>query len=237
MPIAASLSDGSTSTKQQVTSGKGTAPKVQVTGSTNPRTSHTSAPAPASVPVSPSTADAYDFYGGGGGYDAGYGGGGGTAAPVMSETDFLNSDDVYLAALSRYNKQYQDLLADITRRQGDYEGTYKNSLEDLGYIEGVNGGPNSWAWGNEQTAAGRGYQSLIQDFAARGLLHSGDYLRSQDNLASSLGNQFTGMQTAKTQFDEGLNAERTAGQTAQESGVGQARAEALARMAQLYGAV
>lgn len=160
------------------------------------------------------------------------------AAPPMSEGDYLNSDDVYLAALSRYNKNYDDLLADVTRRQGDYNTQYDNSLDDLGYIDaGSEGGKPQWDFQNQQTAAGRGFQSLIQDFAARGLLHSGDYLGAQNDFTSSLGKQFDSMNTAKQQFGEGLNQEKSSGQSSRDAGIGQARAEALARMQQLYGAV
>jgi len=178
-------------------------------------------------------------YGGGGG-----GGGGGTApmamaapAPAMSEQDYLNSDDVYLAALSRYNKGYDDLLADVTRRDKDYGVTYQNSLDDLGYRPGAEGGPAGWDFENQQSAAGRGFQGLIQDFAARGLLHSGDYLNAQNDFVGSLGKQLDAMNLAKQQFGEGLNQERSSGLSSRDAGIGQARAEALARMQQAYGGV
>lgn len=189
--------------------------------------------------------------GGGGGYTGGGGGGGGggyvapysnlapqNIAPAMTEQDFLNTDDVYLAALSRYNKSFEDLLADITRREGDYNVTYENSLGDLGYIAPTDPtGQGTWDFQNQQTAAGRGYQSLIQDFAARGLLHSGDFLGAQNDFTSQLGKQLEAMNLAKQQFGEGLNQERTSGRTQRDAGIGQARAEALARFQQMYGAV
>jgi hypothetical protein len=178
--------------------------------------------------------------GGGGGGGGSFGGGGGgivapmvAPAPAMSEQDYLNSDDVYLAALSRYNKNFEDLEADIKRREGDYNTTYGNSLDDLGYLAPKDGGAAGWDFQNQQTAAGRGYQALIQDFAARGLLHSGDYLGAQNDFVGSLDS----MNLAKQQFGEGLNQERTTGRSSRDAGVGQARAEALARMQQLYGAV
>lgn len=175
-------------------------------------------------------------YGGGGG--SGYTGGSGImdvgapALPMVTKDDFLNSDDVYLAALSRYNKQFDDLDADITRRRGDYQTQFDNSVKDLGRLA-----DGSWDFQNQQTAAGRGFQALIQDFAARGLLHSGDYLRSSDDLKASLGKQYTGMNDARSQFNEGLNSERNSGVSSRDAGQAQARAEALARYAQLYGAV
>lgn len=197
--------------------------------------------------------------GGGGGGTAprsggGGGGGGGTAPfinstpfgagaapaapPAMSQNDFLNSDDVYLAALSRYNKTYDDLLADITRRDKDYGIQYENSLDDLGYIDpGQGGGQANWDFANQQTAAGRGNQALLQDFAARGLLHSGDYLGAQNDFVAQLGKQLQALQLGKQQFGEGLNQERSTGMTSRDGGIGQARAEALARFGQLYGAV
>jgi len=159
------------------------------------------------------------------------------AAPAISETDFINSDDVYLAALSRYNKQFEDLGHDIDRRGKDYNLTYGNSLTDLGALGAEDGTVDDWAFDNQQTAAGRSFQSLIQDFASRGLLHSGDYVRSSGDLKSSLLDQFNNMTQAKSQFDEGLNSERTSGASSQQSGIGQARAEALARYAAQYGSV
>lgn len=196
--------------------------------------------------AAPAATSSRSFSGGGGGGGS-YGGGGGgggmvapmaaPAAPPMSEQDYLNSDDVYLAALSRYNKNFDDLSADITRRQNDYNVTHENSLDDLGYLAGSNGGPAGWDFQNQQTAAGRGFQQLIQDFAARGLLHSGDYLGAQNDFTATLGKQLDAMNLAKQQFGEGLNQERTTGQTSRDAGIGQARAEALARMQQLYGGI
>lgn len=188
----------------------------------------------------PGPTQSYQQQTGGGGYGGGGDIGGMMApmsAPAMTEGDYLNSDDVYLAALSRYNKQYEDLLADVTRREGDYKTTYDNSLEDLGYLSAPQGGQGNWDFQNQQTAAGRGFQSLIQDFAARGLLHSGDYLGAQNDFVSQLGKQLESMNLAKQQFGEGLNQERTSGASSRDAGIGQARAEALARYAQIYGAV
>lgn len=206
----------------------------------------TSSPAQRSTATAPSS-------GGGGGGSYGGGGGGNTfvdstpfgiagaaPAPPMTDQDFLNSDDVYLAALSRYNKGYEDLLADVTRRDRDYATTYDNSLDDLGYIKppaDAAGAKGNWAFSNQQTAAGRGYQSILQDFAARGLLHSGDYLGAQNDFVGTLGRQLEAMNLAKQQFGEGLNQERSTGMSSRDAGIGQARAEALARYAQLYGAV
>ncbi len=225
--------------------GKATAKKPSGTqsytspaGTTNPtRPSLATRPSFAVAPAQPAASFGGPSGGGpGGGYVGGGGGGGDmgmmAAAANPSKEDFLGSDDVYLAALSRYNKQFDDLDADITRRRNDYTTTFDRSVRDLGRLD--NG---DWDFQNEQTAAGRGFQSLIQDFAARGLLHSGDYLRSQDDFKSSLGRQFTGMTDARTQFNEGLNSERAGGLTSRDAGTGQARAEALARYAQMYGAV
>lgn len=155
----------------------------------------------------------------------------------MSEQDYLNSDDVYLAALSRYNKTYDDLLADVTRRDKDYNIEHENSLKDLGYLGAKDGGPASWAFQDQQTTAGQGFQALIQDFAARGLLHSGDYLNAQNDFTATLGRQLDSANRAKQQFGEGLNQERTSGLSSRDAGIGQARAEALARMQQIYGAI
>jgi hypothetical protein len=193
------------------------------------------APAPAPAPARPAPAPSPAPVPGFGPLDA-------PAAPAPkppSETEFLNSDDVYLAALSRYNKQFGDLEADITRRGTDYESSFGKGVADLGYIDNTPdiAGDETWAFDDQNTAAGRAFQSLIQDFAARGLLHSGDYLRSSEDLKSNLGRQYTGMADARGQFQEGLNSERTGGQTGRDAGIGQAKAEALARMAAQYGTV
>lgn len=182
----------------------------------------------------------------GGSTGGSYGGGGsvGYSAPVASapvvpsEKDFLNSDSVYLAALSNYNKQYEDLLADIERRKSDYQIDYDNSLGKLGYTApATEGGEGQFAWDDTATAAGRAYQNLIQDFAARGMLRSGDYLTEQSNLQTSLLDQYQGMADARQSYVEGLNSEKRSGETAKTGGVAQAKAEALARLAAQYGSV
>lgn len=204
------------------------APKSYVAGSAG--TGNVLGPK-STVPLTPSTNSGG---GGGGGYGGGGGGGGAggvapmaMAAPVMSEQDYLSGDSAYQAQVAALARALQDFQSDDTAKRSQYTTDFGTTLKNLGYDEGT----KHWATDDTNTSAGRAYQNQSNDYAGRGLLQSSLYGSAVDNLMRSLNDQYTGINTAKTNFlsdqDRALSSYKN--QNTLDSQ--QARAEALARRA------
>lgn len=155
-------------------------------------------------------------------------------APIVSapsEDDYLSGDAGYQTQLSALQGALQRYLADSTFQRNNYNTDYGRSLRELGYDEGS----KAWNWNDQLTAAGKGYQSQLDDFGSRGMLQSSGYANAFQDLQRLLGQQYDAMSSAKNTFMTDLDnqaanyrAENTASQQA-------ARAEALARRAAQYG--
>ncbi|QRI45089.1 hypothetical protein QEH45_gp35 [Microbacterium phage Shocker] len=155
-------------------------------------------------------------------------------APVVaapSEDDYLSGDSGYQTQMSALQGALQRYLADSTFQRNNYSTDYGRSLRELGYDEGT----KAWNWNDQLTAAGKGYQSQLDDFGSRGMLQSSGYANAFQDLQRLLGQQYDAMSSAKNTFMTDLDnqtanykAENTASQQA-------ARAEALARRAAQYG--
>lgn len=198
-------------------------------------------------PVMLQAEQSYD--GGGGGYsDPGYysgGGGGGygvggysapapAPAPVItppSEEDYLAGDSGFQTQRSALQAALQRFLADSDFQKTSYETDYNKSLRDLGYDEGN----KAWNWNDNLTAAGRGYNSQLNDFGSRGMLQSSGYADAFSELQRLLGQQYDSLSGAKTNFMTDMEnqiANYKGENTANEQS---ARAEALQRRAAQYG--
>ncbi len=162
------------------------------------------------------------------------GGDPGLMAPMVaapSEEDYLAGDAGFQTQQSALQGALQRFLADTDFQRKNYTTDYGKSLRELGYDEGT----KAWNWNDQLTAAGKGYQSQLNDFGARGMLQSSGYADAFKDLQRLLGQQYDSMASAKNTFMTDLDnqtanykAENTASQQA-------ARAEALARRAAQYG--
>ena len=159
-------------------------------------------------------------------------------APAPAPAVAVPSEEDYLAGDSAYQTQFAALKAALERYQADqqletskYNTDYTTSLRDLGYDEGT----KQWNWTDQLTAAGRAYQSQLNDFASRGMLQSQGYADANSDLQRLMNDQYGQMATNKTNFMTGMEralsnykGENTSSQQA-------ARAEAIARRAAQYG--
>lgn len=159
-------------------------------------------------------------------------------APAPAPKVVVPSEQDYLAGDSAYQTQFASLKAALERYQADqqletskYNTDYTTSLRDLGYDEGA----KKWNWTDQLTAAGRAYQSQLNDFASRGMLQSQGYADANSDLQRLMNDQYGQMSTNKTNFMTGMEralsnykGENTSSQQA-------ARAEAIARRAAQYG--
>ena len=203
------------------------APLARAMGPTVPKAQRT-APAPAPV---------QSFGGGGGSFDAGGGGAldAMSAAPAMSDDDYLAGDSSYQAQLAALLKAVSDYDADATSQKTKYEVDYGDSLKNLGWTQDnpntkdVNEG--AWNFKDMNTAAGRAFQNQENDFAGRGLLQSSLYGTANDNLTRSLNDQLGGINTGRQNFLDDLSRGQAAYKNENTLGQQQARAEALQRRA------
>ena len=159
-------------------------------------------------------------------------------APAPAPAVVVPSEEDYLAGDSAYQTQFASLKAALERYKADqqletskYNTDYTTSLRDLGYDEGT----KQWNWTDQLTAAGRAYQSQLNDFASRGMLQSQGYADANSDLQRLMTDQYGQMATNKTNFMTGMEralsnykGENTSSQQA-------ARAEAIARRAAQYG--
>lgn len=165
-------------------------------------------------------------YGGGGSYDSNLGGGMMPQVEI-SEEDYLAGDGGFQAQSSALQSALERFLADSKFQRDTYDTDYKSSLRDLGYREST----DDWNWLDPLTASGRGYQSQLDDFGARGMIQSSGFANAQEDLARTLRQQLGAMQTNRTTFEQDMNNQvanyKAENKVAQQA----ARAEALQRRA------
>lgn len=156
-----------------------------------------------------------------------------------NEKDYLAGDDIYTNTIGALQRALKDYQAQYTADSGAYGIDYGNALKSLGYTPGLDpsGKGGSWNWDDPLTASGNARQRQTNDFAGRGMLQSSGYNDSFDTLKRSLNDQFEGMLGAKNKYmgdlDRGLTNYKSQNTSASQN----ARAEAMARMAALYGLV
>lgn len=189
------------------------------------------APAQAPAKVTPFS----QSFSGGGGFvapDAGI------SAPQVNIEDYLASgaDSAYTAQMAALTKALENSQTDLRAQQGQYDVNYGDSVKNLGYIQDDPATPqNEGAWNFTDTnnAAGRGFQNQQNDFAGRGMLQSSLYGTAQDNLTRSLSDQLGGMNTAKQNFGNDIARQGAAFGNQNTLSQGQAKAEAIARRANM----
>lgn len=202
-----------------------------------PQSSVAPAPAPAPAPFS------QNFLGGGGGSgftlpDAP------AAPPQVNIEDYLASgaDSAYTAQMAALTKALENSQADLTAQRGQYDVNYGDSVKNLGYNQAIPDDPatsqneamtGGWNFTDTNNAAGRGFQNQQNDFAGRGMLQSSLYGTAQDNLTRSLSDQLAGMNTAKQNFGSDIARQGAAFGNQNTLSQGQAKAEAIARRANI----
>lgn len=159
--------------------------------------------------------------------------------PPPSEEDYLAGDAGYQAQLAALLKALDLFKADDTAQRTRYETDYGEALKNLGWTPDD---PNTadineaaWNWEDMNTASGRAYQGQLNDFASRGMLQSSGYARANNDLQRSFNDQLGSVDRARTDFISQRDRDLAAYQNENTSSSQQARAEALARRAAMYG--
>lgn len=210
--------------------------------------------APAAAPTTTARPDMYGGGGGGGGLQSGpstssrsmsSGGGfpsaggvggaaGGVAAASGNPEDWLRADGEYTAAEAAYKNVFDQLAATLDRENTNYDLDYNTAQKNLGWIdEDGEAGPGkaAWAMNNVDTAAGRSYRSLFDDFAGRGMLQGSAFGEAENSLRTSLDKQRDMVDEQRGQFQNSQKERRTQGEQTRDNSIKMAAAQALARVA------
>lgn len=158
--------------------------------------------------------------------------------PQLSDAELVDADTAFQAqkaALASALKAYQ---ADIDAQKSDYDTNYRDALRKLGFKGDVTGienktataGEGDWNQTDVNTASGRGFESALNDFAARGMLQSSAYGQAYNNLLRNLNEQLSSSTTAKTKAFSDWERQKTNKATETTNAEAQARAESLARI-------
>ena len=192
--------------------------------------------APVTTPTAPVTEQTW---GGGGDYSGGgfVGGGGGggsfsaasapAPAPVMSDDDWLGSDSGYLATIAALNSKLKGFETETEAKKSKGVQDFDTSLSRLGWLKDK----NDWSNEDRTTAFGNSFQSLLGDFASRGLLQSSLYDQANTDLTSEFNRQKTDMDSNQKSFLDEIARALSQTQTETTQSKDQARLEALARRA------
>lgn len=84
---------------------------------------------------------------------------------------------------------------------------------------------------NVDTAAGRSYRSLFDDYAGRGMLQGTAFGEAENSLRTSLDKQRDMLDEQRNQFQTSQRERRTQGEQTRDNSVKMAAAQALARVA------
>lgn len=147
------------------------------------------------------------------------------AAPDVTE-ETLKKTAEYMARERALQSALDLFGANQATEAARYGETYNKNLSDLGWQQDA----NSWDYGQllssgqKATESGRAFQSLMNDFAARGMLQSGAYQGARSILQNQLNDKRAAVEKGKVSFGEDQTAKRNAFLAEQE----QARTQALA---------
>jgi hypothetical protein len=136
------------------------------------------------------------------------------ATPAVPTVDqWLAGDTTYQDQIAQLQRAYAEMVAGQKLDETNYQTSYAQQLRDLN---------------NSKT---QGFTNLQDDYASRGLLKSGLYADAYSQLQDQYNNQQTGLDTARAQYEAGLNQSLTGFTNDQNTTKTSAMQEAIARRA------
>jgi hypothetical protein len=130
--------------------------------------------------------------------------------------NFLAGDDIYQQSLRGGQRSLSDFLSDLTRREGEAKTSF-------GQTEGL-----------LEQDRDRQLQRMRDEFASRGLLHSGLFAQERGEFEEDFGSQLQMMQQNLTMLLADLASQETGFKREQELTAEQARQQALNRRASRF---
>lgn len=137
-----------------------------------------------------------------------------SSRPAMPSTAaFLGGDSTYQSQISQYRKALSDYMAQQNTQKTQYQNQYGIDL-------------NSLNQSRQQAQTG-----IQDDFASRGLLNSGVYGKAYSDLQSEYDTRQTQLEGSRTSFLQQLNDALSNLKGQQQTGLTQAKQDAIARRA------
>lgn len=131
--------------------------------------------------------------------------------------EYLSSDEVYQQALRGGNRSLQDFLSELNRRRGESKTSFGQTKEQM------------------ELDRTRQLEKMKDEFASRGLIHSGLYGEEQGKFQETFQNQMTQAEQAFTSLLADIKGQETNARREQELAKELARQEAIARRASRFG--
>lgn len=182
-----------------------------------------------------------------GGYTGGALGGGGaysgfftqdagaSATGPLSLEDFANGgyagqDSTYNASALSAEDEFNNLIAQLGRQNGDYLLGFKDNLRSLGWdYNGEDYGNGKWNQSDSLGGYGQAYQGLQNDYSGRGMLDSSFYGQAQQDLKDRFDRQRTGLMNDLNTTNADFEANKVAAAKSKENAISRALADAYAR--------
>lgn len=156
--------------------------------------------------------------GGGGGFGSNSTGQVSTKPPVPSVAAFLGNDSAYQSQVAQYRKALSDFMAQQNTQRTGYQNQYGLDAKSL-------------AQSRQQAQ-----QGLTDDYASRGILEgSGLYAKAYSDLSNDYDQRQSQLDTARTSFIQQLNDALTNIKAQQQTGLTQAKQDAIGRRAASIG--
>ena len=151
--------------------------------------------------------------GGGGGVGSNATGQVSSQPALPSTAAFLGGDSTYQSQVAQYRKALSDFMAQQNTQKTKYQNQYSLDLTSLG---------------DSRKAAETG---LTDDYSSRGLLNSGVYGKAYSDLENDYNTRQSQLDTSRTSFLQDLNDALNNLRSQQQTGLTQAKQDAIARRA------
>lgn len=135
---------------------------------------------------------------------------------VPNINDYLAGDTAYKQQMDASSKAAADYLAQMTGQQNNYNTEYTRNLSDLGTQEKLDGVDHT------------------NDFAARGMMQSGVYVKDRADLANNYNKREATLADGKSEFMGNLGFAKTNFDSQQRLNTTRYRNEAIQRRAAKY---
>ena len=160
-------------------------------------------------------------------YGAGVGDAGASAAPQMSEDEWLAQDAEFNDTRANMEREFANLVAQLAKQRGDYELDTGSAKRNLGWDDEN----KRWNENDRLTGYGNAFQNQQGDFASRGMLDSSLYGGALNDLNRGFERQRGDIETALQSFISGQDTDKSQAEAAKTAATTSAQRQALMRMA------
>lgn len=150
---------------------------------------------------------------------------------ILPPANWLEQDVSYNSQLSALTRALQNRQAGYVQQRNSFDTEYNQGLNDLGWDPGQ----GQWDTHDQLTRSGAATRAQTGDFASRGMLQSSGFGEARDNLNRSLNNELVSAERGRQGFLDSSQRDEVAFKDQNSLQQQQAKADALARRAAMYG--